>query len=448
MLIEKNREFIKTLFAISIPIAFQNLIASSLNAVDTVMIGQLGETEIASVGLANQYFFIFVLLLFGTSSGTSVFTSQFWGKKDYTSIKQTLSISMVIGVFFSLVFLVLAFAFPKFILSVFSTDPEVIEIGAGYLRIVSLSYVFTAITISYSAGMRSTGNAKAPMFISGFSLILNTIFNYVFIFGFWIIPAMGTNGAAIGTLLARICETIFIVNYVRNNYQVLLLNKLEYFKVPVIFIKRIMKTSLPVIINEFLYSLGVTLYSVAYGRISTEAIAAVQIAMTVQRIFMVMSMGFGNASAIMLGNELGAGNKERAIDYSKKFSIIVTLSGLLFGVLMFITAPLVVNLFNVEKEVMENTILILRVFGIFMPIKFFAVTLIIGILRSGGDTVYSMLLESSAIWLFGVPMAFLGGHFLGLPIHIVVALVSCEEIIKGAIGFKRVLSNKWVKNLV
>ncbi|KAB3530706.1 MATE family efflux transporter [Alkaliphilus serpentinus] len=444
----KDRGFYIKLLAIALPIALQNLISSSLNMVDTLMIGRLGEIEIASVGLANQFFFLFVLLLFGINSGVSIFTSQFWGKGDTSNIRKVLSLAIILGGGLSAAFAAGALFFPQLILRIFTNDAEVIKLGASYLRIVSVSYIFTAFSFAFSFTLRSIGNAKLTMFVSTISLLTNTLLNYLFIFGFGNIPSMGVAGAAIATLISRAIEMLLIIFYVYNYQKELAIRRLKDFKHSKTFVIRILNTTIPVILNEGFWALGMTMYSISYARISTEAIAAVQITNTVQSIFMVVSMGLGNACAIMIGNVIGAKEETKAIEYAGRFSVLGTLAGFVIGILMFIASPLIIGFFNISPQVQFNAQRILYIIAFFMAFKFFNTLLIIGILRSGGDTKFSMFLEMGSVWLYGVPMAFIGAHVLKLPIYWVIALVSFEEIIKGIVGIYRVLSKKWVKNVI
>ena len=200
---KNNRSFYKLLLAIMLPIALQNLISSALNLVDNVMIGQLGEMPIAAVGLANQVFFLMTLMLFGGNSGASIFIAQFWGKKDVPQVKNALSLALQFGFILSSLFFIMGFFFPKMLLSILSNDPEVIQTGAEYLKIVSVSFVVTAIGFSYSSASRSIGRPKLPMYASALSLVINTALNYVLIFGHLGFNAYGVKGAAIATLIAR-----------------------------------------------------------------------------------------------------------------------------------------------------------------------------------------------------------------------------------------------------
>lgn len=446
---KQNKDFYKTLFTISIPIVIQNFISSSLNLVDNVMIGQLGETFIAATGLANQIFFVMTLILFGANSGISIYIAQFWGKKETDRIKSVLAIGLTFALLISGVFFILGFLLPVEVLSLMSKDAEVVKYGAAYMKIVSLSYIITAITFAFGFSTRSVGHPKLPMVASIISLLINTGLNYVLIFGYLGFAPMGIEGAAIATVIARVVEFIIIVYGVYKTIPVLSVSPKCFVTIPKDLILKVAKTAFPVIVNEGFWSLGMTAYALVYARIGTDAVAAVMITNTVNSLFMVIGFGLGNASSVMLGNTLGAGEIERAIDYNKKFLSLSILVGIVIGVLINLIGPFLVrNLYQLTPESYEITIITLRILALFMAFKFYNTIIIIGTLRSGGDTVFSMLLEITCVWLIGVPLALLGAFVLKWPVYAVVALVNAEEIVKVIAGLPRLLSNKWAKRLV
>jgi putative MATE family efflux protein len=444
----KDRNFYKTMLAIALPISFQNLISSSLNMVDTVMIGRLGETQIAAVGLANQLFFLFILLMFGINSGCAIFTAQFWGKRDIANIRRVLGLALVSGGSLSLVFASAAFFIPQHILRLFTMDAVVVDLGSQYLKIISFSYLITTISFAYAFASRSIGQAKLPMVVSAISLLTNTLLNYLLIFGNFGFPAMGVRGAALATVIARSVEMIFLLSIIYKQGDVLAGKIRELLDFGFDFVKRIYQTAIPVILNEGIWALGMTMYSVAYARISTDAVASIQIANTIQNIFMVVAMGLGNSCAVMLGNEIGAGHKEKAITYGNTFILLGTLLGAAIGGLLALVAPFILQFFNVSQSVYESAYWILMVMGFTMAIRIFNTILIIGIFRSGGDTKFSLYLEMGSVWLIGVPLAFLGALVWHLPVYWVYGLISIEELLKAVLGFPRVLSKKWVRNVV
>lgn len=445
----KDRIFLKAMMAIVIPIALQNLITSSLNMVDTLMISSLGGASIAAVGLANQVFFFYAVINFGIHSGSSIFISQYWGKQDVPNIKRALGISLLLTTIVGIIFTIAAFFFPRLLMNVFTHDEEVVRLGAAYLKIVSLSYLITGISFAYSIALRSTGRPKVPMMISGISFITNTVFNYVLIFGKFGFPALGVKGAALGTLFARIIEIIFLFYIVYGDIGPLSATIKELMDWNKAFIKKYIDTISFVVINEALWALGQIMYSIAYARISKEAIAAIQLTNTIQNIFFVLVRGLANACAVIIGNKIGKGEDEESVyDYALKFlSISLVIGGILGGILA-LTSSLTLKIFgDLEHDVYRNAKMLLTFMGLSFAIRSYNATAIVGVLRGGGDTKYSMILEIGAVWLVGVPLGFLGSLVFKYPVYIVFLLVTFEEIFKFIISIPRIISKKWIKRL-
>lgn len=442
---KENKNFLAKVFLISIPIIFQELINSSINIADTLMIGSLGEMAITSVALGNQIFFLFILVVFGINSGASVFMGQFWGAKDTKSIHKTMGISLISSLFVSFVFLILAQTIPEKLLLVYTRDPEIIKIGVDYLKIVSITYPFYAISFVINMANRSTEKTKIPMFTTIITLLVNITLNAIFIF----VLDMGVRGAALGTLIARIIE-VFTQIFLIKTLKLPILGKFKnYFGASKEFVKEYYKKALPVILNEIMWATGVTLYMVAYGfvKVSESPQASIQIANTIKQLFMVIGIGIGSSASIILGNMLGANEIDKAKLYAKKFTKLVFFIGIIMSCILFLLSPFIVSFFDVSDSVRMNTIQILRIVSITMTFVLLNFLNIIGILRAGGDTLFCLLLDAGSVWLVGVPLAFLG-VYLNLPIYIVFSLASCAEIISCLVSGIRVKSNKWAVNII
>ncbi|GMG96315.1 MATE family efflux transporter [Tepidimicrobium xylanilyticum] len=445
----KDKNFIKSMINIALPITLQNLIASSVNMLDTLMITSLGQASLAAVGLANQVFFFYSVTIFGVATGSAVFVAQFWGRQDYKNIKKILglclTITSVIGLFFTLAALIT----PEGIMTIFSEDPEVIKLGVDYLIIVAFSYIITGISFSYAVASRSIGDAKMPMVVSIVSFIINGIFNYLLIFGKFGFPRLGVKGAAYGTLIARVVELGLILYTIYSSSSPLAANIKELTNWNKNFIQKYAKTAYPVIVNEALWSLGTVLYSIAYAKIGTEAAAAVQILNTVQNIFMVITRGVGNACTVMVGNKIGANEEEMAIEYANRFLKISVALGLVLATGLYLTSDIILSLFrNLTPQLYTTSKKLLNILALFFTIKVFNGTVIVGVLRGGGDTKFSMLLEMGSVWLVGVPLAFLGAIVFKLPVYLVTPLVYSEEIVKALFALPRLISKKWVTNVI
>lgn len=444
----QDKKFYGTMLAIALPIATQNLISSSLNMVDTVMIGALGERSISAVGLANQVYFLLMLFQFGVNSGAGIYIAQFWGKKDVRSIHRTLGLGILGSVAISLPFFLGALLIPGPLMHIFTSDTAVIKEGVSYLQITGWSYVLTALSLPFAIAARSVGEARLPMIASAVSLGCNTVLNYLLIFGAFGFPELGVAGAAIATVISRVVELAVIVGVIYTRSHPLRSPVRDLLELDIAFARPMLKTTLPVVLNEGFWAVGMTLYAVAYARSGTDAYAAVQIASTVERLFFIFSFGLGSACAVMIGNELGANRIDEAKDQAARFIKLGSLLSLGIALLMALIAFPATLLFNVPDGIRWSASCILFVNALTNIFKMLSTILIIGIFRGGGDTTFSFLLEISCVYLIGVPMAFVGALVLKLPIFIVVLMVAVEEVVKCVIGLKRVQSGVWARNLV
>jgi putative MATE family efflux protein len=442
-----DKTYFKTLTRIAVPIVAQHFVTSSLNAVDVVMIGQLGETAVAAVGLANQVFFLLMLLLFGISSGAGMFTAQFWGKRDLVSIHKVLGIGLLFGISSSLLFSLAALLFPEFILGIYSKDPAVVALGSLYLRRVAYSYIFTSITFSFASVLRSTENVKLPMFVSIVALSLNTLMNYALIFGNFGFPEMGVEGAAIATLIARSLECFTLVTLTYRLRTAVAARFQELLSFNRVFLQRYLKVALPVVFNEMIWSLGITIYNIIYARIGTESIAAVNIAVTIEHIAFVLFIGISNAAAIMIGNRIGANEEQKAYEYGRLTLMIALIGSFMVGGVILISKDAILTLYQISETARMYSSMILTIMGFSLWIRAMNLTLIIGIFRSGGDTRFSFLLDAGSVWLVGVPFALIGAFVLHLPVYGVVLMIMSEELVKMLIGFWRFSSRRWINNL-
>ena len=442
-----DRKFLSNMLKIALPIMIQNLVTSSLNMADTIMVGKLGEVEIAAVGIANQYFFLFTMILTGLCGGCSVFISQYWGKKDSTNIKRMLGLGLVSALIVSIVFMVAGFVSPETIISLFNKESIVIDLGGKYLFIVLFSYIFTAITFVYGYSLRSIGNTVAPLIVNIAALLCNVFLNYVLIFGKLGTPALGVEGAAIATLIARVLEAIILVILVYLDKGVFAANASELLNLNMDFFKKSYTIILPVLLNDVLWAMASLIYSVVYGRMGTGATAAIQICNTVSNMFMVVTFGMASASAIMVGNSIGEDKDDQAIDYAKKFMAVSLFVSILLGLILALTAPLILDLFNVSEEVRSSTLIMLYIISFIFVVRFLGMIIIVGILRGAGDARSSLIIEGSTMWFIGVPLTIMGAFLFKLPVHLVYALAILEEVAKLFLGLIRLKSRKWIINI-
>lgn len=443
-----DKKFIKTLMLLAIPIILQSLVTASLNLLDNLMIGSLGENEIAAVGISNQFYMLYYYTIMGITLGAGIFMSQFWGKKDVTSIHKFLGISLVVGMISTIFFAILAFFFPEMIMKIFIDESIVIEQGVAYLKMVALSYIFTTISLAYAAALRSIGQTKIPMYGSLVGLVFNGILNYIFIFGKFGAPVMGVAGAALGTTVSRFMELAFILFIIYKNKNVVAGKISQLLDFNFDLVKRYFITATPVVFNDVMWIAGITAYFIAYSKLGINATATMQIANTINNVFNIFGIGIASASAILIGNKIGAGKEEDAKEDAIKISVFGVLIGIIIGIFFFFLSPFIAMLFKITPETYENLIFVLKVMAIILPLRFFGITQIIGVLRGGGDVMYAIVTELVAVWLIGVPLSFVGAVYFKLPITIVYILVCLEEPFKAIATYPRLRSGKWIKNLV
>lgn len=443
-----DKKFYKNTFRLSLPIIIQYLIVSSLNMLDTVMIGKVGEIELASVGIANQYYFLYSLIVMGISSGCAVLISQLWGKRDEDNIRRVLGIGIVSGTVITILFFIIALFVPEKIIAIFNKDTMVINLGADYLKIVCFSYIFTTLSFNYATALKSIENATVPMLASLVGLIGNGFLNYIFIFGKLGLPAMGVKGAALATLIARILELSVLIIYVYGKKGILAVRIKDITSTTYPLFKSLYSIVIPVVVNEACWGLGNVTYSVIYGRIGTKATAAIQICSTIFNFFMIINFALGNASVVIIGKEIGAGREERGKLYAKRICAISLGVGAILSLVLFITSPALLSMFNVSNEVIRSALYILYIYSAIFTIKTFNFIIIVGILRGGGDASYGVYVQAITLWCIGIPAAFIAAFVFKFPVHIVVLMSMIEEMVKLVIVLRRFISNKWIHNVV
>lgn len=443
-----DRTFYNTFFKLAIPVTIQYFVTASLNLVDNIMVGQLGAAELASVGLANQVYFLLLLFLLGVSGGASVFTAQFWGKRDLKNIHRILGLSLMISCAAALFFFLISIFNSVTILRLFSHDKQVVKLGAEYLRITSLTYVLTAITGCYCAVLRSTGEVKLPMRVNVIAILSNTFLNYIFIFGNFGMPRLGVAGAAIATLISRFIETtILLIASYRHQY--IMTSKVsEMFIVSADLAKRFVKTTGGVVTKDFIWAFGMVLYMAVYAKMGTDVVASINIMTTVRQLMTVLFNGIASACLVMVGNQIGAGDYPTAFRYSKRFLLITTMVSIVMAILTIVGSNFILSPYNISPTVFKQARAILCIFALYMPITVIDMVAIVGVFRSGGDVTFCLVMDLVAVYLIGLPLGFLGQAVWHLPIEGVFALFTSQEIFKFILCTKRFLSKRWINNLV
>ncbi|MCI8608217.1 MAG: MATE family efflux transporter [Firmicutes bacterium] len=442
---EENRIFYRKMMRIGIPVLIQQIISIGLNLVDTIMVGKVSENALAAVGAANQVYFIFSVVLFGIFSGAAVHSVQYWGIGDVKSLRKILGIDYLMCVVLALPTVVLVYALAPQVIGLFSDEGEVVLLGAKYLRIACFSYFFSGMSFVISYNSRVIQDLKLPTTINAIAIGINIVLNYALIYGHLGMPKLGVEGAALATLIARIIECMAMVTsvYLRKEHPL----KAKFGEMKT-FSKElfcgIMATAIPVIITEGLWALSVSLTFAAYGKISASALAIVQIAVTVTDFFQTVYFGVGNASSVIIGEALGQGRKERAWRYSRHIMKITWGLNLAMTLCIILIRKPVALIYDFNPSTTELLMKALLVYAIAMTPKMLDYMLICGILRAGGDTLYSMYMDVGFNMGVQVPLAFIGVLALNLPLHWAIALVAVADFIKIFFCYQRYYSRKWM----
>ena len=446
----RDPEYFRQLFKIGIPITLQQAVFAMLNMVGNVMVGRFGDVAIAAVWAAGQIFFLLNLFLFGVISGSAMVTAQLWGKKDIRNIRKVLALCLWMSIIISGIFVALSEGLSVQILRFFTSDTQVLALGSNYLRIQAGAFIPFAITFSFGLVLRSIGNVKLPVSISVASLGVNILLSYGLIFGKLGLPEMGVPGAAWAAVISRLleCVALLVVTYRSRSPVAASLRELMSFDGH--YFIRLMKPILPVILNELLWSLGITAYNAVYGHIGLQspvAPVAINILSTVDNLALALFMGISNATSVAVGNRIGAGEEEKAYRYAGRSLWLGMAAAVLVGAVVLLARHPVISLYEVSPEAAQATYRVLTILSLFLWIRGTNMTIIMGLLRAGGDTRFSLFLDGFIIWILGVPMALLGAFVFHLPIYWVYLMVMSEEVTKFILGLRRYFTRKWIHDL-
>jgi putative MATE family efflux protein len=440
-------EYYRQLIHLAGPIAAQQVIVALLNMVGMVMVGQKGDTAVAAVGLAGQVFFLLNLVLFGVGSGSAIFTSQLWGRRDIRQLRKVLGLCLEVSLAVSLLFFVLAEFFPSQILRIYTTDAAVIALGSSYLRIFGWSFFFFTITYIYSIVLRTTGEVRLPMFVSIAALLLNTVLTYALVFGELGLPAMGVPGAALAALIARVLESsaLLILAYLIRSPIAASPGELLTFDFR--FVSAVIRPVAPVALNELLWSLGTTAYNVTYARMGTGPIAAIAMIGTIDNLAFAFVNSLAAASSIMVGNRIGSGEEETAFRYAGHALGVAAATGLVLGGAALLAAGKIFDLYKVSALVLQDARMVLIIYGSFLWLRAMNSIMVVGVLRPGGDTRFCLFLDGVIIWIIGVPLVAVGAFVFHFPVYWVYVLMMSEEVTKWILGLPRYFSRRWIHNL-
>lgn len=453
-LLRREPGFYKRLWKLSLPMILQNLITFSLGLIDTFMVSQLGNEEMAAVTTANVPVFLLISIVFGVQSGLGILVSQYWGKGDLKSINRALGVAAMLGTAISLALAVVFFLFPVPVMDLLSNRHDLSVLGAPYLRVIGFSYVFNMLSSIYASAQRSVENPNFGMKLFGFSTLLNTGLNYLLIFGHGGFPALGVAGAAIATLLARVSEFIICLACAARSKTVPL--DLGCFLRPGWeMARRFLKYSSPVILNETVWGLGNSLLTVILGYTdnSVEMLAANAVMGNLNRLFLVVCFGLGAATAVIVGKAIGEGrSRQEVLELSQAllwFTVLVGLGLALFSLalLPLVFIPAVFPLFKLFGASADIATALAAAGFASIPLHAYAISAVTGVLRSGGDVTWATVLDLAPQWLVCLPATALVALVLKAGYWPIAIATQLESVIKLPLCAWRINSGKWIHDV-
>lgn len=451
-----DKAFYKTVISITLPIIIQNGITNFVNLLDNIMVGLLGTEQLSGVGIANQLTFVFTLVVFGSLSGSGIFTAQYHGKGDVEGIRNTFRYKILTIIAVIAVGGAVLIPFGSDLISLFLVEGDTtadaaltLAFGRDYLRVALISLVPMAFTQVYANTLRETGQTVPPMIASIVAVATNALFNFLLIFGVGPFPALGVVGAAWGTVIARIVELAIVVTWTHLNTQKApyIVGVYRSLRIPAHLAARITVKMIPLMLNEFLWSSGMAFLTQCYSTRGLVAVAAVNISSTISNLFNIVYMSMGNAVSIIVGNQLGAGEIERAKDTDRKIIAFSSAVSVIIGAIMSLFAPLFTSIYNVTDEVKSLAALLIITYAIMMPFNSFIHNCYFT-LRSGGHAFITFLFDSTFIWGICVPVAFVISRFTALPILPLFIITVSLDLLKCIIGAFLLKSGKWARKLV
>ena len=443
---EERKIFYKSLIAIVVPIAIQNLLACLVNSVDILMLGYVGQDELAAVSLANQYMFILWGFFFGINSAATIMNSQYWGKGDLRTIQAVLGIAFKLCFFVTFAVSVACIFFPTQLMTLYTDDASMIVIGSNYLKAIGISYTLMSFSQAYQCTLRSVEKAKKSTVISTITVLLNVFLNAVFIFGLFGAPKLGVIGVAIATTIARIVELIICIgDYLagtmfKPDAKLLFGRHLE-------LLKDFAKYAGPALANDLLWTLAFSSYSIILGHLNADIVAASSVATTLRDIFTTVCFGIANGGAVLIGKELGSNNLVKAKKDSRILIVITVLFTVVMGVVLIIIRHPLMGLFTLSERAYGYLDIMMLISSYYIAGQTFNTLMIAGIFRAGGNTKFGLICDIIDMWLVSVPLCFAAAFLFKLPPMVVYFIICLDEFWKIPFVIRYYRSDKWMNNI-
>jgi putative MATE family efflux protein len=443
----REKSFYKTLLLLALPAAFQSLIALSVNMMDNIMVGGLGEINISGVALANQVTVFLTFFIRGVSGGASVLISQYWGKRDMPRIKSVFGIVFQLSFVFTTVAVLLIQLFPMNVMSIFTDDAAIIKAGASFLSIVSFSYILYSITDTMVAMLRCVEVVKISLIISTTTLVLNGFFNYVFIFGRFGFPQMGIRGSAVSTVIARSVELIIILTYVLKIDKRIGLKIRNLFHVEKRLYQDFVRFGVPIVLGDMQWGLVGVFKSTIIGRLGPIMVAANSMTEVVLSLGAVFTTGLSNAACVIIGKTVGSGDYQKTREYSNTIQIIFVGVGVVMMSLVFLIRPLVLSLYDVSAATHNLAMQLLAIGAVTMLGTTYHAACFTGINRGAGDGKFVMKVDMVCGWLIMLPLSAVAAFVLHWPLPIIFLCTRIDQCFKWLIALIRLRGTRWIRNV-
>lgn len=446
---KSSGSFLRTMLSLAIPVALQNLLFSSFTLVDTLMIGALGDTPLAAVGMAGKWSWFFNIVLFGFASGAGVFIAQYFGAGDERGIHRTYGLVTIGSLAASLVFMAAALLAPEAIIGLFTRDPEAVRIAAVYLRIIALCYPFQALSKAGGTLLQSTQKVAIPFIAAACSVATNVVFNALLIFGLCGFPALGVAGAAMASALAAMVNAavIFLLGYAKRTHIRAPLKQVLDIRGD--FVRSYVRISAPALFNETTWALGNLGYNAVFGHISTEAYAAMTVVKSIEDLTTIAILGICSSCAVMIGSYVGQSDLEKAKDCGRYHLSLTVILSLCIGAFVLTLRRPIMSLFGVSEAVRSTAIMLLTIYALEAVLRNIPFMLVCGIFRSGGDTKYGLIVDLISLYLIGLPLTGFVGLVLRASVPVTyLTMYLVEDAFKVVVYGRHFFSNKWIKPVV
>ncbi len=438
--------FYKQIFKLMLPIMLQNLLNAAVNSVDVVMLNFVGESAIAAVSLAAQYANVLFMVFYGLGTGVTMLCAQYFGKGDMRAVETVQGIALRFSMSIAALFALMALAAPQLMMRIFTNDPALIALGAGYLRILSAGYLCWGVIEVYLSVLRSVGRVAVGTALNTVAVGLNVLLNAVFIFGLFGAPKLGVIGVAVATSASRVVELLLCFWVSRRSQNVKLKFSLLFVRNKLLF-KDFIRLSLPALLNDVVWGVGFSMYSVILGHLSAEAVAANSFAIVVRNFGSVLCFGQANAGGILLGQLIGENRLEEAKTGARRVLKLTILGGALGGLVILGITPFVLQYAELSATAMGYLRAMLLINSYYIMGGAVNTTLIVGVFRAGGDSRFGLICDILDMWVYAVPLGFFAAFVLELPVVWVYFLLCTDEFVKWPWVIKHYRSGKWLKNI-